>query len=696
MPLNRVYTPHMHRGVGRTRQRALFIGRSAERDRLATLGAGPSEPHVVLVRGEAGVGKTSLLRVASWDLEEQGHTVLWLLGGHVPPNPEALTDHLARAMRLAGRDVTDPWKALGSGERADVLVVDGAEQLWHSLEWMFGEALTRSAGPVLVVLASRGSPPTAVRALLGTHGTVSELRLSDLTRDELATAMTARGIPLTHLDAFERGSRGNPLAFTLAAEQFARTGVVPQPKSEDDPWLALSQEFLRNATSAEEADALRAASLTRILDEPLLAAMLAKRDAHTPYRFLADLSFVDETHRGLMLHSVVRNSLFAQLEASAPDRLSLLAGRAIEHLVERAANADLQTAYELFFETFYVGRATNRASASFFWEGVRRRGVRKARAEDLRWIRPQIERFEGRASLESFDRVHALQSERVYVVANDEDESEAVIACVDLSALPAAVVDADPGLRAAARAFPDGRCLVLRWWFARDTYQAFGPAMTSLMCAGPPLTMKLGPMRYTVVLVADPDRWEPLAEPFGLARAPSLEVREPGFERGGFVGELDRITNPHASWAQRTRQLFSLHARGFAALAQNAPLAELDHEAFHDAVRGALPVLRRPLELAESELLTTALVRHAPHPVQELEAVLRGGIAELKGIAGYAADGELLEAAFLGPPTKQEAVAAALRIPFGTFRHRLRRAIARLAEHLHRRELERRSGGDAG
>ncbi|MBL8613110.1 MAG: ATP-binding protein [Myxococcales bacterium] len=75
----------MHRGVGRTRQRALFIGRSAERDRLATLGAGPSEPHVVLVRGEAGVGKTSLLRVASWDLEEQGHTVLWLLGGHVPP-----------------------------------------------------------------------------------------------------------------------------------------------------------------------------------------------------------------------------------------------------------------------------------------------------------------------------------------------------------------------------------------------------------------------------------------------------------------------------------------------------------------------------------------------------------------------------------------------------------------------------------
>ena len=75
MPLNRVYTPHMHRGVGRTRQRALFIGRSAERDRLATLGAGPSEPHVVLVRGEAGVGKTSLLRVASWDLEEQGKSM---------------------------------------------------------------------------------------------------------------------------------------------------------------------------------------------------------------------------------------------------------------------------------------------------------------------------------------------------------------------------------------------------------------------------------------------------------------------------------------------------------------------------------------------------------------------------------------------------------------------------------------------
>ncbi|MFO0667897.1 MAG: hypothetical protein U0174_28350 [Polyangiaceae bacterium] len=53
---------------------------------------------------------------------------------------------------------------------------------------------------------------------------------------------------------------------------------------------------------------------------------------------------------------------------------------------------------------------------------------------------------------------------------------------------------------------------------------------------------------------------------------------------------------------------------------------------------------------------------------------------------GYAASSQILRAAFLGPPAKQEAIASELRMPFGTYRHRLRRAVEDLAAELWARE----------
>ena len=85
-----------------------------------------------------------------------------------------------------------------------------------------------------------------------------------------------------------------------------------------------------------------------------------------------------------------------------------------------------------------------------------------------------------------------------------------------------------------------------------------------------------------------------------------------------------------------------------------------------------------------------ALVVSANSPSAALVQVVTDALDELGSIAGYTGDADVLRATFFGIPRKHEAIAAGLGLPFGTFRHRVRRATARLAELLWRRELDAR------
>lgn len=681
----------------RARARAHFVGRGGEREALASLlSASREELHVLLLRGEAGVGKTTLLRLFSWEAEEAGHRVVWVSGEHVAPTPASVTAELSHGLQSA-----DPWAELGSRDKTDILVLDAAEHLWPCASWVFGEALPRAGRRVLVILASRTAMPAKLRAQLAFATSIAELGVAPFTKSELGSAMDARGIPRGLEEEVERDCAGSPLAFALVAEHFARTGKLPSVRTIDDPWVVLSQEFLRDATTAPQANALRALSMSRLVDADLLGAMLEVEDALSLYRFLAELSFVDATPAGLVLHGVVRRSIFAELKNDRPELLLQYVERAVDVLSIRAATAPLGASSAAFLDAFYVARHS-RAGSSLFLEDLSRHALRRARDEDIAWIRGDVERFEGKASRETFDALVPLQRDSLFVIDDENGEPESVFFCVDAAAAPAEVLAKDATLRLAIEHSRTKRPRVARFWFVRDTYQDFGFKMTALMCAGPPITLVHAPFSELFFAVEDPERWRPLAAVFGMRHIDDVLIPFPGHGgqdghvKGIAIVDLDMLTDPGMPWRERHVQIFRVLARNVAELSARAPAILLEHDAFVDAVREALPLLHRHLELAESPLLDAAVVRKIAaaeqlDPVGALVPAFERALTTLAESPAYANEADVLRATYFGRPDKHESIAANLQIPFGTFRHRLRRATARLAEALWRLETSARS-----
>lgn len=111
-------------------------------------------------------------------------------------------------------------------------------------------------------------------------------------------------------------------------------------------WLALSQGFLRDATTAEQANALRALALCHVVDS-----------------FLSELSFVDDTPRGLVLRGVVHRDVFAELHVARPD----LAKAYVERGIDALAAADT-TRGDGFFMGLDVETGAYKL-ASFYYTG---------------------------------------------------------------------------------------------------------------------------------------------------------------------------------------------------------------------------------------------------------------------------------------------------------------------------------------
>jgi hypothetical protein len=147
----------------------------------------------------------------------------------------------------------------------------------------------------------------------------------------------------------------------------------------------------------------------------------------------------------------------------------------------------------------------------------------------------------------------------------------------------------------------------------------------------------------------------------------------------------------------------------FARLAEPASQPALDELGFAEAVKTALPRLHRAHELKHSPLVTSALLAASLPPANRVDptvntlraaealvALLREVCSTLAASPAYASAARILCATFLEPATKQEAAAAALRLPYGTYRYQLRAAIRLLTQELWERECAARAARDRG
>ena len=125
-------------------------------------------------------------------------------------------------------------------------------------------------------------------------------------------------------------------------------------------------------------------------------------------------------------------------------------------------------------------------------------------------------------------------------------------------------------------------------------------------------------------------------------------------------------------------------------------LSSLDEAVLSGWLRTALAARHRPHELKKSPLLElTAVIalgrEHNLVPEQALARFLDESCRALSSAPAYEASARLLEVTYLDPSiVKQEHAAAELRLPFGTYRYQLRRALEILTLEVTARDEQAR------
>jgi DNA-binding CsgD family transcriptional regulator len=165
-----------------------LVGRGKELERLAAAlsRAAAGEPAVVLVAGEAGVGKSRLVAELA-AAERAGAALLGRLrelaeraAGAGGPQPETAAHAAlgeAEATRLDGRSDLEGWAAAAAG--------------WERLGQLYRAAYARWR-EAEALLAARGPRPRATAALLQAHQVAGELGAAPLRREIEGLARRAR------------------------------------------------------------------------------------------------------------------------------------------------------------------------------------------------------------------------------------------------------------------------------------------------------------------------------------------------------------------------------------------------------------------------------------------------------------------------------------------------------------------------
>jgi DNA-binding CsgD family transcriptional regulator len=468
-----------------------FVGRADELAALRAAVAGlPDEtgriPLVAVVHGAGGIGKTRLLHAALADLPDD--TAITLLEGRdLEPTPRGVCVALRRALGLPGQDAAEGTTtaealaqsaALPALARAfavaprHVLAVDTYEVLGLIDAWLRTTLLPALPDSVLTVLVGRDRPADAWHTAPGWAGSVVVLPLGPLRPEAAHALVRARGLDDAAARRADDFARGHPLALELAAAAARLDGTAPSPVTAGGPvpdgLLATFVETL----PPDAAVALEAASTTRRVTEPLLAAVL-DAGARAAYTSLRGMPFVETAPDGLVLHDVVRDTVGHELAVRDPDLRRRYRRRAARFLADRpqAPGEDLwrRTADLMFLIENPVVRD------ACFPSTRPTHVVEPAGPADAAAIREIAERHEPAPVAATLARWWARHPE-TFAVARDPDGGVAAfVQIAELGSLDPDLLAADPIAQPwlehlSAEPLGAGeRVLVMRRWLGRDT-----------------------------------------------------------------------------------------------------------------------------------------------------------------------------------------------------------------------------------
>ncbi len=676
--------------VLRSRRLDRFVGRAAEIEVFQTaLDASDGPFSVLFLHGPGGMGKSALIDVLAARAGRTGVQVVRLDGRDLPVTAEAVLDVLGGSIEVPAGD-----GPIGARGGRVVLLIDSYEHLAPLDDWLRTRLLPRLPRTALTVIAGRTAPDPGWRADPAWRDLLKVVSLRNLSSEESREYLHRCGVPAASHDRLVELAHGHPLGLSLLVD-VASGGGAALDSTPPDLVGALLRRFLDDVPDHRQRQALEVCALARVTTEDLLRDALDLNDAHDLFGWLRGLSFVETGAEGLFPHELARDVLDSDLRWRDPDAFKRTFRRVRAHIHRNLLTVHGRAQQRAIYDEKFVFRNLPSVLSPVDWTVWGDRYPEPARAVDRSAILELVDKHEGAESADIAAHWFERQRDGFAVIREPDGTLRGFLALLDLTAASESDRAADLGAQAAWQRAnsPDavraGEVVTqTRFVIDSQAYQAPSPTLNAAPVVNLQSYLRTPSLAFDFLTLADPDRWNDFFALADMPRAGDGDFSVGNRRYGLFLHDFRAVPVDALLelWTERalSQDVTSPPPRPPDVLV----LSEPD---FADAVRRALHDLHRADLLARNPLLRTRLLRERTGTMDptadNLVDVLRLAVATLRQ---HPRDDKMLQAVertYLRPTATQEAAAAALGLPFSTYRRHLTQGVGRIVAWCWKREV---------
>lgn len=688
-----------------------FVGRAAELGWFQGALEARGEAFAVLfVHGPGGVGKSALLAEYARAARALGRRPVTVDGHAVTPTPAGFRAALAHSLGVsADAEVAD---VLHAGTH--VVLVDTFERLAPLEGWVRDRFLPAVPAGVVVVVAGRRPPTPHWLADAGWRDVLRVISLRNLSPDGTREYLELEGFPAAVHARVVALTYGHPLALSLLVDALRRSGDpgrVPRSLADaPDIVAALLARIVDEAPGPRHVMALHVCGHAAFTTEGLLRAVLPGDDVPELFAWLRDLSFVEETARGLRPHDVARDVLDADLVWRDPDTFAAVHRRVRRHLIDQVrTQADEATRQGAVADVLFMLRDHPVAGGYWDWGALGQAYADRLTPDEMPLVLEMTRSRVGEEQAALAAHWLERQPEAFRVFRRGDGSLLGYAAYLSLEQAAAEDIDADPGARvmwahAQRHSPPRPGELVKAWRFLVD---AAGHGERELQAAGTMLgdwhaqdILLRGPTAWDFIgTYTDLEHWRPFLAHHDFHHLPGADYQVDGRTYVVFAHDWRRVGVEE--WLEVTGDR-ELGARPAAPPPASTEVV-LSQDEFADAVKHALRHLHDRTALSANPLIGSAMVQdlvQRGEPPRQPDEVLRDLIlAAADALRADPRAGNLhrvLDRTFLRPAPSQEKAAEILDVPFSTYRRHRDRAVDAVTRWLWDRELYRPTDNPTG
>ena len=600
--------------------RTSFVGREKELSLLQSAIKANELPFIVAyIHGIGGIGKTRLLQAALSNLDPE-ITSIKLDCREIEPTQKGFLEALGKSLnsRESNIEVSTVISKLAKLGRRTVLTLDTYETFGLMDTWLRQEFIPKLPDSVFIIINSRQKPNGAWLTTPGWESLFREISLEELSEDESHEMLRLRGLKKSQIRGVNKFARGYPLALELASSAIRNQPdfeiiEAPPPKVLQH----LTDSFL-GGLPLEIKEAIEASSVVRRVTEPILRSLLTKTNVRKVFDELQELPFANTTDEGLILHDLVRETIYNSLLSRDPERHNSYRGQAWRYFNSESHRTEAKNLWQITSDLLYMIENPAIRDA-FFPKGASDYAIEPAMLQDGDDIRHIAETHEPKQAALLIEKWWNKHPE-IFRVVRDRDRN---VAGFFISFEPHKV---DPELLAEdpftaswmehLNSNPvkrDKRIILLRRWLCRENGEAPCPSQAACWLDVKRNYMELRPnLRRMYTTVTDLETYLPIVTPLGFIPIEEASIK------------LDGLT-----YYTAMLDFGELSVDGWLSRLIGAELG-LDGEILDEFPEGTVTILFA--DIADSTLLTEKLSDDTFRALaRELEDSLRKAITENEG-----------------------------------------------------------------